>query len=52
MGVLPQALEIIFEVQKNQYWKNNNKKNKLFKLQNMFFSFFFFSLDPSYFQTS
>jgi hypothetical protein len=53
MGALPQVLEIIFEGQR----KNNNekitKKNKsFFNLENTFFSFFFFCLDPSSFQTS
>jgi hypothetical protein len=33
-------------------WKNNKNKKKLSNLQNMFFPFFFFSMDPSYFQTS
>jgi hypothetical protein len=43
MGALPQALEIIFEVQRKTSDENNNKKkNKLFNLQNMFFFFFFF----------
>jgi len=48
MGALPQAVEIIFEMQRKR--SNNNKKNKLFNLQNVFF-FLFFSLDPSYFQS-
>jgi hypothetical protein len=38
MGVLPQVLEIIFEVQrKRNNEKNNKKKNKLSNLQNVFF---------------
>jgi hypothetical protein len=50
--MLLQVLEIIFEVQrKMSNGKNNKKRNKLSNLQNMVF-FFFFSLDPSYFQTS
>jgi hypothetical protein len=41
MGALPQALEFIFEVQmKRINEKNNKKKNRVFNLQNMFFSFF------------
>jgi hypothetical protein len=57
MGALPQALQIIFELQRDfqiakGLMKNNKKKNKLFNLQNVFFFSFFFSLDPSYFQTS
>jgi hypothetical protein len=51
MGVLPQALEIIFEVQmKMSNEKTNKKKNKHSNLQNAFF--FSFSLDSSYLQTS
>jgi hypothetical protein len=49
MGALPQALEIMFEVQRK---KNNKKitrrKISFFNLQNMFFSF---SLDHSYYQS-
>jgi hypothetical protein len=52
MGVLPQALEIIFEVQRERSnEKNSKKKNKLFNSQNVFFFPFFFSLDLSYFQS-
>jgi hypothetical protein len=52
MGALPQALEIIFEVQrKTNNEKTNKKKNKHFNLQNVFF-LVPFSLDPSYLQTS
>jgi hypothetical protein len=41
MGTLPQALEIIFEVQrKKSIEKNNKKKNKLSILQNAFFFIF------------
>jgi len=51
MGALPQALEIIFELQ----MKRNNEKITRRKIsfptyKTCFFSFFF-SLDPSYFQT-
>ncbi len=49
MGVLPQALGIIFEVQrKKSNEKIRKKKKKLSNLQNVFFCFSF-SLDPSYF---
>jgi hypothetical protein len=49
MGVLPQALEIIFEMKrKRSNEKIIRKKKKLSNLQNLFF----FSLDPSYFQIS
>jgi hypothetical protein len=49
MGVLSQALQIIFEMQmKRSNEKNNKKKNELSNSQN---TFFFFSLDPSYFQS-
>jgi hypothetical protein len=38
MGVLPQSLETIFEVQmKRSNEKNNKKKNKLSNSQNTFF---------------
>jgi hypothetical protein len=50
MGALPQALEIIFEVQrKKNNDKSNKKKNKHFNLQNVFFfcSFLFGPLLPS-----
>jgi hypothetical protein len=41
MGALPQALEIIFEVQgKRSNEKITRRKNKLSKLQNVFFFFF------------
>jgi hypothetical protein len=43
-----------WSAKEKENWKMNNKtnkENKLSKLQNVFFSFFF-SLDPSYFQTS
>jgi hypothetical protein len=45
MGALPQALEIIFEVQrKTSNKKNNKKKNKLSNLQNIYFILFYFFL--------
>jgi hypothetical protein len=47
MGALPEALEIIFEVQRKRNNEKNNKKNKLFKLQDGF-SFFLF---PPFFWT-
>jgi hypothetical protein len=48
MGALPQALEIIFEGQ----MKRSNEKKKVFQLTKRKFSLlFFFSLDPSYFQS-
>jgi hypothetical protein len=41
MRVLPQALEIIFEVQrKRSNGKIARRENKLFNLQNAFFCFF------------
>jgi hypothetical protein len=41
MGALPQALQIIFEVQtKRSNEKNNKKKNELFNLQNTFYFYF------------
>jgi hypothetical protein len=47
-GVLPQALEIIFEVQREKSnEKNSKKKSKFFNLQNAFFLSFFFFLDLS-----
>jgi hypothetical protein len=47
MGVLPQALEIIFE---EKMKRNNGKitrKKKSFPTNKMHFILFFFSLDPS-----
>jgi len=50
MGVLPQALEIIFEVQRRRSnEKNKKRKNNLSNSQN---TFFFPSLWTSYFQIS
>jgi hypothetical protein len=49
MGVLPQALEIIFEMQmKRRNEKIARQKIKLFNSQNVVF---FFILDLSYFQS-
>jgi len=49
MGALPQALEIIFEMQtKGSNEKITKKKKKLSNLQNTFFFF----LNLFYFQTS
>jgi hypothetical protein len=45
MGVLPQALEIIFEVQRKIINEKITRKKKLSNLQNAFFFF----LDPSYY---
>jgi hypothetical protein len=50
MGTLCQVLDIIFEVQRIFFKKNNKEKKKLFNLQNKVF--FPFYLDPSYFETS
>jgi hypothetical protein len=52
MGELSQALKIILEVQKKGIMKKLQEKKKFSNLQNTFFSFFAFSLDPSYFLTS
>jgi hypothetical protein len=41
MGALPEALEIIFEVQRKRNNEKNNKKNKLSNLQDGFSSFLF-----------
>jgi hypothetical protein len=52
MGVLPQALEIIFEVQMK--WSNKKvvRRKKSFSTHKThLFPFFFFSLGPSYFQS-
>jgi hypothetical protein len=50
MGVLPQALEVIFEMQ----MKRSNEKVARRKISFPTYKtlFFFPSLDPSYFQTS
>jgi hypothetical protein len=49
MGVLPQALEIIFEVQTKRHNEKITKRKINFPTYKTFF--FSFSLDPSYFQT-
>jgi len=51
MRALPQALEIIFEAQRERSNEKITRKNKAFQLIKLVF-FFSFSLDPSYFQTS
>jgi len=48
MGTLPQVLEIIFQVQR----KMNNEKITIKELRFPTYKTFFFSLDPSYIQTS
>jgi len=48
MGALLQALEIIFQVQR----KKNNEKLTRKKKAFQFIKHIFFSLNPSYFQTS
>jgi hypothetical protein len=54
MGAVPQALEIIFEVQRKKINEKITMQKKIsFPTYKMcFFFLFFFSLDPSYFQTS
>jgi len=47
MGALPQVLKIIFEVQRKTNNEKITRKEIIFPIYN-----FFFSLDPSYFQTS
>jgi hypothetical protein len=52
MGAVPQALEIVFEVQrKRSNEKITRKKKKAFQLTKCVFFFFFvlYFLDPSYF---
>jgi hypothetical protein len=52
MGGLPQAWEIIFQMQRKMSNEKIGRKNKLSNSQNTFvFFFFFFFLDPSYFQS-
>jgi hypothetical protein len=52
MGVLLQALEIIFEVQmKRSNEKITRTKKSVPTHETHIFSPFFFSLDPSYFQS-
>jgi hypothetical protein len=50
--MLPQVLEIIFKVQRKISNEKITRKKKVFQLIKHGFLFFFFSLDPSYFQTS
>jgi hypothetical protein len=50
MKMLPQALQIIFEVQKERSNENLTRKRKAFQLAKCFF--LPFSLDLSYFQIS
>jgi hypothetical protein len=52
MGALPQALEIIFEVQGKRSNEKITRKKKSFPTYKTSVFSFFFSLDPSYFQTS
>jgi hypothetical protein len=53
MEALPQALEIILEVQMTRNNEKITRRKKSFSTyETRFFSFFFFSLDHSYFQTS
>jgi len=50
MGMLPRALEIIFEVKMKMSNIKIARKKKAFQIKKGFFSIFF-SLDPSYFQS-
>jgi hypothetical protein len=52
MGTLPQALEIIFEVQRKRDNKKITRKEINIPTYKTHFFPFFFSLDSSYFQTS
>jgi len=53
MGGLPQALKIIFEVQRKKNNEKITRKKKVFSTYKMHFFFpGFFSLNPSHFQTS
>jgi hypothetical protein len=49
---LPQAPEIVFEVQRKRSNEKITRKIKIFSTYKMCFFGFFFSLDPSDFQTS
>ncbi len=51
MGALPQALEIIFEVQMKRSNETIVRRKIAFQLTKHFFFSFFFFLDPSYFQS-
>jgi hypothetical protein len=48
MGVLPEAIEIIFEVQMKRSDEKIARRKISFPTHKMHFSPFFFSLDPSY----
>jgi hypothetical protein len=50
MGALPQALEIIFEVQMKRSNEKITRKKKNFPTRKTYIFLFFPSLDPSYFQ--
>jgi hypothetical protein len=52
MGVLPQVLEIIFEMQRKMSNEKITIRQISFLTYKTLFFFLFFSLDPSYFQTS
>jgi hypothetical protein len=49
MGALPQALEIIFEVERKKINEKITRRKISFPTYKMRFFSFFFSLDPSYF---
>jgi hypothetical protein len=51
MGVLPQALEIIFEVEMKGSNEKIARRKITFSTHKMCFFPFFFSLDPSLFQS-
>jgi hypothetical protein len=52
MTALPQALEIIFEVQRKKSNEKLTRKKKTFQLTKHELFIFPFSSDPSFFQTS
>jgi hypothetical protein len=47
MGMLPQALEIIFEMQRKMSNEKITRKEISFPTYKTIFSFFFFSLEPT-----
>jgi hypothetical protein len=51
MGLLRQALEVIFEVQMKRSNEKISRKKKGFPNHKTRFFPFFFSLDPSYFES-
>jgi F0F1-type ATP synthase membrane subunit a len=51
MGTLPQAFKIIFEMQRKKINEKITRKKKRFATLKTHLFFFFFSLDPSYFET-